>query len=50
MDTTTTTEPAIPPAQTLGAELRGSALLFGFAVAVTAGVAAAAQAAVSLLS
>ena len=39
-----------PPAQSLGAELRSSALLFGFAVAVTAGVAAAAQAAVALLS
>ena len=50
MSVTTQQPEQPPPAQSLGAELRSSALLFAFALLVTAGVAAAAEAAVSLLS
>jgi hypothetical protein len=46
----TTSEPARPaPSPGLGAELRESLLLLGFAVGVTVGLTTAAQAALALL-
>ena len=56
MDTSTLSAPPVeqssptpPPATGLGAELRESLLLLGFAVAVTVGLTTAAQAALTLL-
>ena len=55
MDTTTDSPPPAPPVaqgqpQGLGAELRESLLLLGFAVTVTVGLTTVAQAALSALS
>ena len=52
MDTSARTEHPTPPTpqQGLGAELRESLMLLGFAVGVTVGLTTAAQAALSALS